>query len=136
MSQEPRAKDQAGAQHFQGDLATYVKEHILLAALGSVAAVGVLMAMGNPHAWTGVVGAVMAIGARGVYVASEQLGFVWTLTDNALVAPSGKEVPLRDIAAVRRIFSAVQVVTQSGDKFMIKYQPDPPATRAIIEAAI
>jgi len=103
---------------FTGNRATYVKEHVMLAAIGSVIAVAVLMAMGNPHAWTGVVGAVLAIGIRGVYVASEQIGMTWQLTEGRLITPSGMGIPRSDIA---------KVLTRKGDKYMIKYQADPKA---------
>jgi hypothetical protein len=110
---------------FTGNRTTYVKEHVMLAAIGSVGAVAVLMAMGNPHAWTGIVGAIAAIGVRGVYVASEQVGMTWQLTDRRLITPGGKGIARSDIEKVRTIFSAAQVVTRSGDKYMIKYQADP-----------
>lgn len=109
---------------FQGDRPTYIREHFILAGLGSVLMFGVLTMMGNPHAWTGIVGAVMAIAARGVYVADEQLGFIWYLTNQRLVGPGPRVILLKDIAKVRHIFSAVQVVTHSGDKHLIKYQGD------------
>lgn len=134
MSELSQAPDSTQITQFRGNLTTYIKEHVLLAALGSVAASGVLIAMGNPHAWTGVVGAVAAIGARGIYVASEQLGFVWVLTDRKLILPDHREVLLSDIDKIRTIFSAVQVITRNGDKYLIKYQSDPAATKAAIEA--
>lgn len=120
---------------FQGDRPTYIREHFILAALGSVLMYGVLAMMGNPHAWTGIVGAVMAIGARGVYVADEQLGFIWYLTNQRLVGPGPRVVLLKDIEKVRHIFSAVQVVTHSGDKHLIKYQGDIEAVKAMISLA-
>lgn len=112
---------------FTGNRTTYVKEHVMLAALGSVGAAGALIAMGNPHYWTGPVGAVFAIAVRGFYVASEQIGMTWQLTDRRLITPSGMTVPRSEIENVRVIFSAAQVITRSGDKFMIKYQSDPRA---------
>ena len=45
--------------------------------------------VGNEHAWTGVVGAVLAIGVRGVYVASEQVGMTWILTNRRVISPAG-----------------------------------------------
>jgi len=119
------ADDETLVAAFTGSRETYIKEHIMLAALGSVGAVAILMAMGNPHSWTGVVGAVLAIGIRGVYVASEQIGMTWQLTDRRLITPAGVSVPRSEIERVRTIFSAAQVVTRKGDKYMIKYQADP-----------
>ncbi|PID36287.1 MAG: hypothetical protein CR993_05450 [Rhodobacterales bacterium] len=117
---------------FRANRGTYIREHVILAALGSVLAVAVLMWMGDPNPWVGVVGAVLAIGVRGWYVASEALGQVWTLTDRRLITPAGVEVNRRDIKAVRVIFSAAQVVTEKGDKHMIKYLPDPAGIAATI----
>lgn len=123
--QSPLADDETLVATFTGSRQTYIKEHVMLAAIGSVAAVAILMSMGNPHAWTGVVGAVLAIGVRGFYVASEQIGMTWHLTDRRLITPAGVTVPRSEIDKVRTIFSAAQVVTRKGDKYMIKYQPDP-----------
>ncbi len=120
---------------FRGERGTYIREHVMLAALGAVGATLVLKLIGNPYPWTGPVGAVLAIGLRGFYVAGEQLGHVWTLTDRRLIGPAGRAIPLARITAVNTILSAAQVVTDSGDKFLIKYQADPKSTRAGIEAA-
>lgn len=120
---------------FTGNMATYIKEHIMLAAIGSVLAAGVLMLMGNEHAWTGVVGAVAAIGVRGLYVASEQVGMTWTLTNHRVISPAEVPIPLSEIERVRTIFSAAQIVTRSGDKYMLKYQANPAATARTIEEA-
>lgn len=119
----------------RGDRATYVREHIILAGLGAVIGYGILHYIGNPHAWTGIIGAVLAIAARGFYVADEQLGFVWYVTNRRLVGPGGRVILLSDIAKVRHIFSAVQVVTQKGDKYLIKYQGDIEAAKRVILTA-
>ena len=121
---------------FQGNRGTYIREHVMLAALGAVLMSGVLIAIGNPYPWTGVVGSVIAIALRGVYVAGEQLGHVWTLTDRRLIGPTERAIPLARIKAVNTIFSAAQVVTDSGDKYLIKYQSDPAwVKRTITETA-
>ena len=141
---EPRLESQTGPalesgerliESFSGNLTTYVKEHVLLAALGSVLMSGILIYMGNPHAWTGVVGAVAAIAVRGVYVAREQVGFTWYLTNQRLIGPGNRTILLGNIAKVNTIFSAAQVVTTMGDKYMMKYQADTKATQAAIDRA-
>ncbi|MCB1350937.1 MAG: hypothetical protein KDK11_20710 [Maritimibacter sp.] len=106
----------------------------MLAAIGAVAATGVLIAMGNPHAWTGAVGALLAIAIRGVYVYSEAVEQTWQLTDRRLLSPAGMTIRLHDIADVRTIISAAQVVTRTGDKYLIKYQPDPRAVAETIKS--
>lgn len=122
-------------ESFSGNTKTYVKEHVMLAALGAVAISGALMAMGNPHAWTGVVGSVAAIGVRGLYVAKEQLGFTWHLTNRRVIGPDGRTILLTSIDKVNVIFTAAQMVTLTGDKYMLKYQADAKATQAAIDRA-
>lgn len=119
---------------FSGHPATYIKEHAMLAAIGAVGATAVLMAMGNPHAWSGAVGALLAIAIRGVYVYSEAVGQTWQLTDRRLLSPTGMIIPRSEIADVRTIISAAQVITRTGDKYLIKYQADPKAVAATIRA--
>lgn len=126
------ADDEILIARFTGNRTTYIKEHVMLAALGSVGAALVLIWMGDPNFWVGPVGAVLAIAVRGVYVASEQIGMTWQLTDRRLITPAGMTIRRDEIARVRTIFSAAQVVTQKGDKFMIKYQADPKAVAATI----
>ncbi len=121
---------------FQGNRGTYIREHVMLAALGAVIMSGVLVAIANPYPWTGVVGSVAAIALRGFYVASEQLGHVWTLTDRRLIGPSERAIPLAQIRTVNTIFSAAQVVTQAGDKYLIKYQADPARVKQTIMEAV
>ena len=111
---------------------TYIREHILLAALGSLLLSGVLFYVGNPHPWTGIVGSVLAIGARGAYAMSEQLGMVWKLSDTKLIGPDEPVIPLANVADARTMLSALQVVTQTGDKYLIKYQADPAACASLI----
>ncbi len=111
---------------------TYIREHIMLAALGSVLLSGLLVFMGNPHAWTGIVGSVFAISVRGVYVMNEQLGMVWKLTSARLIGPDGRIIPLADVENARTMLSALQVITRSGDKYLIKYQADPAAGAALV----
>jgi len=108
----------------RADRQTYIRDHLVMAGLGSVLAMGVLIAMGDPNFWVGLVGACAAIGIRGAYLASEDLSVEWRISDGALRAP-GRHLPLRDIADVRTVLSAVQVVARDGNKYLIKYQADP-----------
>jgi hypothetical protein len=74
------------------------------------------------------VGAVLAIGARAAYLASEALGDVWRLTDRRLLGPGGRAIPLAQIKAARPVLGAVQITTTAGDRHLIKYLADPAAT--------
>lgn len=111
---------------------TYIREHVMLAALGSVLVTAFLAVTGNPHLWVGPVAAVLAIALRGIYAMSEQLGMVWELTEHSLIAPDKSKLPLSTVANARAIFSAVQIITRSGEKHLIKYQPAPAEAAALI----
>ena len=122
-------------QRFQADRATYIKAHAMLAVLGGIAATVVLYAIGNPHGWVGIIAGILGVGVRGWYMMSEELGHVWTLTAQDLSGPMGRRVTLGNIARVRTLGSAVQVVTAGGDKHMIKFLADPAEVKDRIEAA-
>jgi hypothetical protein len=121
---------------FHPDRATYWRDHAWLAVAAMALGMAVLWALGNPHVWTGAVGGLAAIAVRAFYVASDEMQARWDLTDRRLLGPQTRAVRLAEIATVRRLGSAVQVVTQCGDKHLIKYQADGPATRARIERAM
>ena len=95
---------------------------------------GVLWAMGNPHLWTGAVGGLAAIAVRAFYVASDELQARWDLTDRRLLGPQTRAVRLAEIATVRRLGSAVQVVTafrrQAPDQVSGRRPRHPAANRA------
>ena len=82
----------------------------------------------------GPFGAVLAIGARAAYLASEALSEVWRLTDRRLLGPGGRAIPLSTLQSARAFFGSVQITTTSGDRHLIKYQADPAATAARITA--
>ncbi len=103
---------------------TYIREHIILGIIGSVLITGYLIYANEPAPWVGIIGAFAAIAVRGFYLASEHLGYVWLLREDGFVLPNSSVVPLNQIKEVRGIFSAVQVVTTTGDKHLIKYQSD------------
>lgn len=120
---------------FVPDRATYIRDHAWLSAVAMAAGMGILWAIGNPHVWTGAVGGLAAVGFRAWFVASDELAIRWDLTDRRLLGPGTRAVRLAEIKALNTLGSAVQVVTLSGDKHLLKYQKDRDATRARIEAA-
>lgn len=119
---------------FQADRGTYIKAHVLLAVLAGAGATLVLALMGNPHPWVGIVAAVLGIGVRGAYLMGEELGAVWTLTDRGLHGPGGRRLLLENIARVRKLGSAAQIITPTGDKHLVKFLADPDAVIARIDA--
>ena len=121
---------------FQPDRMTYWRDHAWLAGGAMALGMAVLWSIGNPHVWTGAVGGLAAVAVRAFYVASDELRARWDLTDRRLLGPQTRAVRLADIETVRRLGSAVQVVTRAGDKHLIKYQADGAATRARLETAI
>lgn len=109
---------------FQADRMTYIRDHAWMAALAMGGGMAILWATGNPHVWTGAVGGLAAIVIRGWYVASDELAARWDLTDRRLLGPQTRAVRLDQIAQVRGLGSAVQVVSKGGDKHLIKYLAD------------
>ncbi len=120
---------------FRADRGTYWREHAWLAAIAMALGMGVLWAVGNPFVWTGAVGGLIAVAVRAFYLASDETRMEWWLTDRRLLGPGGRIIALENVEAVRSIFSAVQVVTVTGDKHLLKFQAEPTAVIAAIEDA-
>ncbi len=120
---------------FTASRATYWREHAWIAAIAMALGMGILWAMGNPHVWTGAIGGLAAIAVRGFYLASDETKMEWHLTNMRLLGPGTRSISLDNIETVRTLFSAVQVVTVTGDKHLLKYQPDTTAVMARIDAA-
>jgi hypothetical protein len=93
-----------------------------------------LLWQGNPWPVAGPFGAVLAIGARAAYLASEALTETWRLTDRRLLGPGGRSIPLAQLRAARPFLGAVQITTTTGDRHLIRYQADPIATTSRILA--
>lgn len=121
---------------FHPDRTAYWRDHAWMAAGAMALGMGVLWAVGNPHVWTGAVGGLAAIAVRAGYLASDEMKARWDLTDRRVLGPLGKQAWLRDIAQVRVLGSAVQIVTAGGDKHLMKYQADRDAVKTRIEAAV
>jgi hypothetical protein len=118
------------------DRATYWRDHAWMAALAMGAGMAILFFMGNPHVWTGAIGGLAAIAVRAFYVASDELKARWDLTNQRLMGPQGRAVRLSEIKQIRALGSALQIITLSGDKHLLKYLADKAATRAAIERAM
>lgn len=117
---------------FQADRLVYWRAHLIMAiVLGSVAG-AVLLVQGNPYPVMGPIGAALAIAIRAAFVASEAFSDLWLLTDRRLLGPRGVSVPVAQITNARPFFGSVQVLTQSGDKHLIKYLADTAAVAARI----
>ncbi|MFV1442766.1 hypothetical protein VWZ88_07655 [Phaeobacter sp. JH20_36] len=121
---------------FSPDRMAYWRSHAWLAVIAMVGAMGILWVMGNPYVWTGAIGGLAAIGLRGGYLMSDELTRVWALGDTSVIGPDHQQIPLANIAQVNQLGSTVQIVTRDGHKYLIKYQPDPAATRTAIETAL
>ena len=121
---------------FAPDRATYLRDHAWLAAAAMALGMAVLWAIGNPHLWTGAIGGLAAVAVRAGYLASDEMAVRWILTERRLLGPGGRKMRLDEIARIRGLGSAVQVITAAGDKHLLKYQPDKEATIARIEAAM
>lgn len=113
---------------FPADRIAYWRGHLIMAVVLGAAAGLFLIWQGNPYPVAGPMGAVLAIGARATYLASEALAEVWQLTDHRLLGPGGRAIPLSQLRSARAFLGAVQITTTSGDRHLIKYQADSAAT--------
>ena len=109
---------------FRPDRRAYWRGHLIMAVLGGFIAGVALVVLGNPSPWVGPVAAILAVGVRGGYLASEVMAMRWTLTNHRLVLPGGRAYRLVDITKVRAFLGDVQIVTRQGDKHLVKYQAD------------
>ena len=129
---EPGA-DEAVLAEWRADPQIYWWRSLYLAiGLGVLAGI-VLLAIKNPHAWTGPVAALIAIFARAAFLKSEALGESWRMTRNRLIGPMGRIVPLSSIERLTTVFGDVLVISRSGDKILLKYLKEPAAVIAAIE---
>ncbi len=117
---------------FRADRLAYWRSHLIMAVVLGTAAGVFLVWQGNPYPVAGPFGAVIAIGARAAYLASEALSDVWRLTDRRLLGPGGRAIPRALIRSARPFLGAVQVTTTAGDRHLIKYLSDPAGTAARI----
>ena len=120
---------------FHPDRATYYRDHTWIAAGAMALGMIALWLLGNPHVWTGAVGGLAAVAVRAFYLASDELAARWDLTDQRLLGPATRAVNLGQIAQLRTLGSAVQVITTTGDKHLLKYQADRHETRHRISSA-
>lgn len=120
---------------FRPDKDTYIRTHAVMTALAMAAGMVILWLLDNPHIWTGAVGGFAAVVVRGWYMASELLEEVWTLDSKGLKGPYQRSVTFSNIDKVRTLAGAVQIVTKSGEKHLIKYQQDPQSVVAQINEA-
>ncbi len=120
---------------FYPDRATYWRNHAWMAAGAMALGMAALWVMGNPDIWTGAVGGLAAIAVRGFYLASDELKTRWDLSNQRLTGPQTRDIPLGTIATIRSIGSAVQVITEAGDKHLLKYQGDRADTLARLKRA-
>lgn len=131
----PLDSDESVIARFTPDAATYWRSHAIIALVAGIGAGVVLILLGNPDPWVGPVAAVMAIGLRAFYLKSEVFAEEWRLTPRRLLGQNGRIAPLSSVKQARPFYGAVQILMQSGDKHLIKYQADPAATAAQIERA-
>lgn len=117
---------------FRADRTAYWRSYLIMAVVLGAAAGLFLLWQGNPYPVAGPLGAVLAIGARAAYLASEALSEVWRLTDRRLLGPGGRAIPIAQIRSARAFLGAVQITTTTGERHLIKYQADAAATAARI----
>ncbi|SHI95225.1 hypothetical protein SAMN05444000_10430 [Shimia gijangensis] len=119
---------------FRADRATYTRTNTWMAVFAMAGGMVILWALGNPHVWTGAIGGLFAVAVRGFYMMSEELSVRWDLTNERILGPMDRVIRLGEIKALNKMGSVVQVVTNAGDKYLVKYQGDPTETIRQIKA--
>ena len=128
--------DETQLATFRPDPGRYWRDHGVM-ALGLMALAGlVIWLIGSPYPAIGSLGAILAVGLRAAYLASETLGLRWVLTNRRLILPDGQSaVMLRDVERVRPFLGDVQVITSAGDKHLLKHMADAEGVVGKITAA-
>src|SRR5690606_9156045 len=93
------------------DRGRYWRDHGVMAVALMALAGGVLWATGTPYPAIGSLGAILAVGVRAAYLASETLGLRWVLTDRRMLLPGRRSVPLLELDKARVLLGDVQLIT-------------------------
>lgn len=135
-SELPLEAGEAVSAVFEADRKRYWYDTAVLAGLAIVLVSVVLAYLGKTDQ-IGFAALAIALGMalRALYFRSEAFARRWQLTDRRLIGPQGKQVMLLELAAVRRLFGDVQLVSKMGDKHLIKHLANGAAVVAEIEAA-
>jgi hypothetical protein len=128
----PLQEGEAVLAEFRADRTAYWRGHLIMAVVLGTAAGIFLIWQGNPYPVAGPFGAVLAIGARAAYLASEALAEVWQLTDRRLIGPGGRAIPRSQLQSAKAVLGSVQITTTTGDRHLMRYQADPASTAARI----
>lgn len=121
---------------FAPDKARYWRDHINMGGIALVAVTVLLFAFGRGHTiWAGVLGVFLALGFRALFLKSEVFARRWQLTDRRLIGPQGRQVFLLEIKEMRKLWGDVQIVTNGGDKHLIKHLADAQGAVDAIEVA-
>jgi hypothetical protein len=121
---------------FLPDTRRYWYDHFVLGGLGAAAVSAVLLWLGRiDQVGVAVIAILIGMGLRGLYFRSEAFARRWQLTDRRLIGPQGKEVMLLQIALVRSLMGDVQIVSQSGDKHLIRHLAEAAPVVVAIESA-
>ncbi|MEP2532086.1 hypothetical protein [Shimia sp.] len=131
----PLAEGEEVLHSLRADRATYVRTNAWLAAFAMGAGMLILWMLDNPYVWTGAIGGLAAVTVRAFYMMSEELSVRWDITNQRVLGPMQRAIRLGEIRTLKTMGSVVQIVTQSGDKHLIKYQASPKDTVSLIRRA-
>jgi hypothetical protein len=116
--------DEVQRATFRPDAGIVVRDAAALAVLGGGVVAGLFWWLAGVPLLAAWIAAAAAVGVRAAVLRSEVMAAEWRLTDRRLIGPGGRVVPLARVALVRRLWGDVQVVTQAGDKHLIRHQAD------------
>lgn len=118
---------------FQADAAKYWRDYSFMALAGMFVAGVALIVLDVPHPAIGSLGAILAVAVRALYLRSETMALRWRLTASHVHHPDGqRKIPLIELETIRTLLGDVQLITRSGDKYLLKHLADGPGTVALI----
>ena len=120
---------------WRSDRGRYWRDHGVMALVLTALAGLVLWLLDVEHIAIGALGAILAVGVRGLYLQGEQMKSVWRLTDRRVILPHGGAVGLMEIETQRKILGDVQLITRAGDKHLLKHLADADAVLADLTRA-
>lgn len=131
----PLNEDEEVLTSFRADRATYMRSNTWMAVFAMIGGMAVLWLLGNPYVWTGAIGGLLAVAVRAFYLQSEAMAERWDLTNQRLLGPMDRAIRLGEIKQLNKLGNVVQVVTASGNKYLLKYQGNADETIRQIKSA-
>ncbi len=124
-SELPLEEGESVAQVFLADRRRYWSDHFAFMGIGCAGVILLLPIFGKASQIpAGMLGVVLALLFRALFLKSEVFARRWQLTDRRLIGPQGRQVWLGEIKDARRLMGDLQIISTTGAKHLIKHLAD------------